>query len=189
MTRRDEQGRRKAQRTYTIASRCGVFAKSDVQPLINQGARTRTWPRSIYKAVVNQTIAGLAQGRPSRATSSIWAARSPSAACCARALTRRWHVTGTCPENSLLYRGAGRGPLCRQGFCSARWPSAGGVTRTATYARAAALRQQGGVRGVPARHHAHSVPRPLQRRRPGAIGIDFGSTTIKAVVVGRRRCC
>ena len=52
-----------AQRTYTIASRCGVFAKSDVQPLINQGARTEDIAASIYKAVVNQTIAGLAQGR------------------------------------------------------------------------------------------------------------------------------
>ena len=54
----------KAERTYTIASRCGVFAKSDVQPLINQGARTEDIAASIYKAVVNQTIAGLAQGRP-----------------------------------------------------------------------------------------------------------------------------
>ena len=54
----------KAERTYTIASRCGVFAKSDVQPLINQGARAEDIAASIYKAVVNQTIAGLAQGRP-----------------------------------------------------------------------------------------------------------------------------
>ena len=53
-----------ATRTYTIASRCGVFAKSDVQPLINQGAKTEDIAASIYKAVVNQTIAGLAQGRP-----------------------------------------------------------------------------------------------------------------------------
>ena len=50
------------QRPYTIASRCGVFAKSAVQPLINQGARTEDIAASIYKAVVNQTIAGLAQG-------------------------------------------------------------------------------------------------------------------------------
>ena len=61
-----------AQRTYTIASRCGVFAKSDVQPLINQGARTEDIAASIYKAVVNQTIAGLAQGRPIKAISCIW---------------------------------------------------------------------------------------------------------------------
>ena len=48
---------------YTIASRCGVFAKSDIQPLINQGARTEDIAASILVAVVNQTIAGLAQGR------------------------------------------------------------------------------------------------------------------------------
>ena len=53
-----------AQRTYTIASRCGVFAKSDIQPLINQGAQAGDIAASIYQAVVNQTIAGLAQGRP-----------------------------------------------------------------------------------------------------------------------------
>ena len=53
-----------AEKTYTIASRCGVFAKSDVQPLINQGAKTNDIAASIYQAVVNQTIAGLAQGRP-----------------------------------------------------------------------------------------------------------------------------
>ena len=50
-------------RIYPIASRCGVFAKTDVQPLLNQGARKEDVAASIYQAVVNQTIAGLAQGR------------------------------------------------------------------------------------------------------------------------------
>ena len=48
---------------YPIASRCGVFAKTDVQPLLNQGANKADVAASIYQAVVNQTIAGLAQGR------------------------------------------------------------------------------------------------------------------------------
>ncbi|MBE6540944.1 MAG: 2-hydroxyglutaryl-CoA dehydratase [Ruminococcaceae bacterium] len=48
---------------YPIASRCGVFAKTDVQPLLNQGASKADIAASIYQAVVNQTIAGLAQGR------------------------------------------------------------------------------------------------------------------------------
>jgi len=48
---------------YPIASRCGVFAKTDVQPLLNQGAAKADVAASIYQAVVNQTIAGLAQGR------------------------------------------------------------------------------------------------------------------------------
>lgn len=52
-----------ASRIYPIASRCGVFAKTDIQPLLNQGARHEDIAASIYQAVVNQTIAGLAQGR------------------------------------------------------------------------------------------------------------------------------
>ncbi|MGE4485462.1 MAG: acyl-CoA dehydratase activase [Oscillospiraceae bacterium] len=49
-------------RLYPIASRCGVFAKSDIQPLLNQGAGKADIAASIYQAVVNQTIAGLVQG-------------------------------------------------------------------------------------------------------------------------------
>ncbi|MDR3767581.1 MAG: acyl-CoA dehydratase activase [Butyricicoccus sp.] len=52
-----------AERIYTIASRCGVFAKSDIQPLLNEGARKEDVAASIFQAVVNQTISGLAQGR------------------------------------------------------------------------------------------------------------------------------
>ncbi|MCK5761438.1 MAG: 2-hydroxyacyl-CoA dehydratase, partial [Candidatus Izimaplasma sp.] len=48
---------------YPIASRCGVFAKSDIQPLLNQGATHEDIAISIYQAIVNQTIAGLSQGR------------------------------------------------------------------------------------------------------------------------------
>ena len=48
---------------YPIASRCGVFAKTDIQPLINQGVQKGDIAASIYQAVVNQTISGLAQGR------------------------------------------------------------------------------------------------------------------------------
>ena len=54
----------KYEKTYTIASRCGVFAKSDIQPLLNQGAKKSDIAISIFYAVVNQTIGGLAQGRP-----------------------------------------------------------------------------------------------------------------------------
>lgn len=52
-----------AQRIYPIASRCGVFAKSDIQPLLNQGAAKADLAASIFQAVVDQTITGLAQGR------------------------------------------------------------------------------------------------------------------------------
>lgn len=53
----------KAEKTYPIASRCGVFAKSDIQPLLNQGAKKSDIAASIFQAVVDQTVSGLAQGR------------------------------------------------------------------------------------------------------------------------------
>ncbi len=53
----------KATRIYPIASRCGVFAKTDIQPLLNQGASKADVAASIYQAVVNQTVTGLIQGR------------------------------------------------------------------------------------------------------------------------------
>lgn len=51
---------------YPIASRCGVFAKTDIQPLLNEGSRKEDIAASIFQAVVNQTISGLACGRPIR---------------------------------------------------------------------------------------------------------------------------
>ena len=51
---------------YPIAARCGVFAKSDIQPLINEGATKPDLSASIFQAVVNQTISGLACGKPIR---------------------------------------------------------------------------------------------------------------------------
>ncbi len=51
---------------YPIASRCGVFAKTDIQPLLNEGAAREDIAASIFQAVVNQTISGLACGRPIR---------------------------------------------------------------------------------------------------------------------------
>ncbi len=51
------------EKIYPIASRCGVFAKSDIQPILNQGGRKEDVAASIFQAVVDQTIAGLTQGR------------------------------------------------------------------------------------------------------------------------------
>ncbi|MGN0400882.1 MAG: acyl-CoA dehydratase activase-related protein [Acetatifactor sp.] len=54
------------QSLYSIAARCGVFAKTDIQPLINEGATKEDLSASIFQAVVNQTISGLACGKPIR---------------------------------------------------------------------------------------------------------------------------
>ena len=55
---------KKGEKIYPIASRCGVFAKTDIQPLINEGAKKEDIALSIMQAVVNQTISGLACGKP-----------------------------------------------------------------------------------------------------------------------------
>ena len=68
----DAQGLNEAaksyERIYPIAARCGVFAKTDIQPLINEGASKADLSASIFQAVVNQTISGLACGKPIRGT-------------------------------------------------------------------------------------------------------------------------
>jgi len=55
---------KKGEKIYPIASRCGVFAKTDIQPLLNEGAKKEDVALSIMQAVVNQTISGLACGKP-----------------------------------------------------------------------------------------------------------------------------
>ena len=68
----DAQGLNDAAKNYKqihpIAARCGVFAKTDIQPLINEGATKSDLAASIFQAVVNQTISGLACGKPIRGT-------------------------------------------------------------------------------------------------------------------------
>lgn len=88
---------------YTIASRCGVFAKSDVQPLINQGALKENIAASIFHAVVNQTVAGLAQGRELNGNILYLGGPLTFFSQLRKAFDEQLKIKGTCPENSLLY--------------------------------------------------------------------------------------
>lgn len=93
----------KHERIYTIASRCGVFAKSDVQPLLNQGANKYDISASIFDAVVNQTIGGLAQGREIEGN-VVYLGGPLTFFPTLRALfDKALGRCGTCPENSLYY--------------------------------------------------------------------------------------
>ena len=76
----------KHEKIYPIASRCGVFAKSDIQPILNQGGRKEDVAASIFQAVVDQTVAGLTQGRELRARSCSWAGPSTSSWACGSGL-------------------------------------------------------------------------------------------------------
>ena len=176
-----------ATRTYTIASRCGVFAKSDVQPLINQGARTEDVAASIYKAVVNQTIAGLAQGRPIQGNILYLGGPLTFSTVLRKSFDEALGVTGTCPEHSLLYVALGAALYADKEFVLSDVAAAlDEYAATATYASEPPLfASKEEYEAFHARHMSHSVPRVAFSTQCGPvhIGIDSGSTTVKLVVV------
>ena len=92
-----------AEKKYTIASRCGVFAKSDIQPLINQGAKTEDIAASIFYAVVNQTVGGLAQGRTIGGSVLYLGGPLTFFPYLRKAFDDVLKLKGVCPENSLFY--------------------------------------------------------------------------------------
>ena len=93
----------KSQKKYTIASRCGVFAKSDIQPLINQGAKIEDIAASIFYAVVNQTVAGLAQGRKISGNVLYLGGPLTFFSYLRKAFDDVLKLNGICPINSLYY--------------------------------------------------------------------------------------
>jgi len=92
---------------YSVAARCGVFAKSDIQPLLNQGTPKNDIAASIFKAVVNQTIAGLAQGR--ELTGSVVYLGGPLTFFneLQKSFDDSLGLNGVCPENSLYFAAIG----------------------------------------------------------------------------------
>ena len=177
----------KAERIYTIASRCGVFAKSDIQPLINQGALTEDIALSIYQAVVNQTVAGLAQGRRIRGNVLYLGGPLTYASSLRRRFDETLKIKGTCPENSLLYVAAGAALYADQ------------LSDLAEIEQRILLHgQTKSWRKLPPlfenseeywqfhnRHLKASVPlvRYSESTGPVHIGIDSGSTTVKIAVI------
>jgi predicted CoA-substrate-specific enzyme activase len=100
------------EKIYTIASRCGVFAKSDIQPLLNQGARKSDVSASIFFAVANQTVAGLAQGREISGNVLYLGGPLTFISELRKAFDITLKVNGICPKNSLYYVAMGAA------FCS-----------------------------------------------------------------------
>ncbi len=88
---------------YSVASRCGVFAKSDIQPLLNQGARKEDISASIFHAVVNQTVAGLAQGRDIAGNVVYLGGPLTFMDQLRTSFDEVLSVKGICPENSLYF--------------------------------------------------------------------------------------
>ncbi len=176
-----------AEKTYTIASRCGVFAKSDIQPLINQGAAPGDVAASIFGAVVNQTIAGLAQGR--RIAGNILYLGGPLTFLpqLKKAFDRTLHAEGTCPENSLYYVALGAALYSDTVLDLAEVArKLGEYSAHAVYASCPPLfADKAAYEAFRARHAKASVPRAELAACSGPvhIGIDAGSTTVKVAVI------
>ncbi len=175
------------ERTYAIASRCGVFAKSDIQPLLNQGARKEDIARSIFEAVANQTIAGLAQGRPIAGNVVYLGGPLTFFSQLRDSFDRALNVHGICPDDSLFSVAVGAAEHAEK---EVRLPEliARVKTRTGHSSRGscpALFAGQADYDAFRARHEADSVPVVFEPDYAGNvyIGIDAGSTTIKAVAV------
>ena len=176
-----------ATRTYTIASRCGVFAKSDIQPLINQGAQAGDIAASIYQAVVNQTIAGLAQGRPIKGNILYLGGPLTFSRTLRQSFDKTLGVTGTLPENSLLFVALGAAFYAdEESDLREVAKRLDNYSAAATYVSLPPLfADQQEYEAFHARHMKATVPcLPFGADcGPVHIGIDSGSTTIKLVVI------
>ncbi len=179
-----------SEKIYTVASRCGVFAKSDIQPLINQGARKEDIAASIFGAVVNQTVAGLAQGRPITGRVVYLGGPLTFMDGLRKAFDKTLKTEGICPENSLYFVaiGAALGSEI----------TAESATLAEALERIRAYKTDGKYVACPplfsseaeydefaARHARDKVDYldPKAYKGSAYLGIDAGSTTVKAVVM------
>lgn len=176
-----------AKKTYTIASRCGVFAKSDIQPLINQGAASGDIAASIYQAVVNQTIAGLAQGRPIHGNVLYLGGPLTFNSMLRKSFDETLGLTGACPEHSLHFVAMGAAFYADKELDLNEVADA--IERTdlsGSYSSQPPLfANQQEYEEFHARHLKASVPCvPFSvESGPVHIGVDAGSTTIKVAVI------
>ncbi len=173
-------------RRYDIASRCGVFAKSDIQPLLNQGAQKSDITMSILHAVVSQTIAGLAQGRPIRGRVLYLGGPLTFLPRLRQAFDEQLGLTGLCPENSLYFVALGAAFYAPERLnlrdAAARLSE---YSSTAEYRKGEPLfRSAEEYRAFCDRHARAAVPKgSLKEAGDVWVGIDAGSTTVKAAAV------
>ncbi len=175
-----------AQKTYTIASRCGVFAKSDIQPLINQGAAAGDIAASIYGAVVNQTIAGLAQGRPIAGNILYLGGPLTFNSVLRQSFDKALGAEGLCPEHSLHFVALGAAFYADGEFRLAEVADRMAHAGAGSYASQPPLfRDRAEYEAFHARHLKAAVPRVAFGAECGPvyIGIDAGSTTVKLAVI------
>ena len=181
---------------YPIASRCGVFAKTDVQPLLNEGARPEDVAASIFQAVVTQTISGLACGRPIRGYVAFLGGPLQYLS----ELRHRFYLTleldeehRIVPANAHLFVASGAA-MAHESNKTATVPElisaidSLGDTQGSEVARLDPLfKDDEAYREFKDRHDKEVVPKGDLATYAGSrvfIGIDAGSTTMKAAMVG-----
>ena len=184
------------QNLYQIASRCGVFAKSDLQPLINEGAPSEDLAASIFQAVATQTVSGLACGRPIRGTVVFLGGPLHFLPQLRAAFERSLAGRATAfiaPPDAHMYVARGAAYLAQGqpvpiAVLAERVRTQRGVELTGN--RMPALFADEADRVAFDVRHARSQLTQLdigQARGACFLGIDAGSTTIKAVVIDDQR--
>lgn len=179
---------KEAKQSYSIASRCGVFAKSDVQPLLNQGADKADIALSILQSVVNQTIAGLAQGRPIKGEIVYLGGPLTFLSQLRKAFDDTLHLQGLCPENSLYYVALGSALVENtQSFdldalLSKLEHYSVGKEYTSILPLFSSVAD---YEQFKARHSGARLPEknPQLSKGPAYLGVDAGSTTVKACII------
>ncbi|NCB99292.1 MAG: 2-hydroxyglutaryl-CoA dehydratase [Clostridia bacterium] len=182
------------QAIYPIAARCGVFAKSDIQPLINEGATKADLSASIFQAVVNQTISGLACGKPIRGHVAFLGGPLHFLSELKEAFIRTLHLSGEyiiAPDNSHLFAAMGAAmndtEADGQTLDELIELLSSDIKIEAESQRMAPLfKNQADYDEFTTRHQKHMVKKGSLADYEGDcfLGIDAGSTTTKAALVG-----
>ncbi len=180
---------------YPIAARCGVFAKTDIQPLINEGATKADLAASIFQAVVNQTISGLACGKPIRGCVAFLGGPLHFLPELKKAFIRTLKLTEQTtvdPENSHLFAAMGAaleaedaGVVALDGLIDRLQT---GVQVSFEMPRLEPLfRDRGEYDAFCARHRRNVVEKASLEAYAGPcyLGVDAGSTTTKLALIGQ----
>ena len=176
----------KHEKIYSIASRCGVFAKTDIQPLLNQGARKEDISASIFYAIVNQTITGLAQGRPIEGNIVYLGGPLTFMSQLREAFDKTLNCEGTCPDDSLFFVALGAA-LCAEEPADLQ-KTIEIITQEQDSLRQATLdplfANEEEYQKFAERHASHQVAKHKEDNYSGEgyLGIDSGSTTLKVVL-------
>ncbi len=176
------------EKIYSVASRCGVFAKSDIQPLLNQGARKNDIAASIFTAVVNQTVSGLSQGRKIEGNVVYLGGPLYFLSELREAFDTGLGVKGTCPENGLYFvaLGAAYSASGEELDIKDITEKIKNSKESGEYLGATPLfKSEEEYKEFSARHAKNSVEDncKIADGEKVCIGIDAGSTTVKAAVI------